>query len=127
MLEQTVVIPHATAADIYAVLLSSLKHGEVTGDSAEIDARIGGKVSAFSGYATGEITKLEPNVLIEQTWRASDWPNNHFSTITFELSDVQDGAQIHFTQTHLPNGTLQEFEQGWTDNYWDPLTSYFAR
>ncbi len=126
MLEQTVVIPNATAADIYAVLLDSLKHSQLTGDVATIDPKVNGKFSTFSGYAVGEITKLEPNKLIEQSWRASDWPNNHFSTIAFELSDVQQGAQIRFTQTHLPDGSLQEFEQGWTDNYWEPLEAYFA-
>jgi activator of HSP90 ATPase len=126
MLEQTIVIPNATAADIYDVLLNSLKHSEVTGDTAEIDARVDGQFSSFSGYAVGKITKLESNKLIEQTWRASDWPQNHFSTIAFELSDVEGGAQIHFTQTHLPKGTMKEFEQGWIDNYWEPLKSYFA-
>jgi activator of HSP90 ATPase len=127
MLEQTVVIPHATAAAMYAVLLDSLKHSDVTGDTATIDARVDGEFSSFSGYAVGKFTKLVPNALIEQSWRASDWPNNHFSTISFELLDVEGGAQIHFTQTHLPKGSLLEFEKGWIDNYWDPLTAYFTK
>lgn len=126
MLEQTVVIPNATAKEIYSVLLDTQKHSLLTNDTARIDARVDGAFSAFSGYAEGTFTKLVPNTLIEQSWRASEWPNNHFSTITFELSDVEGGAQIHFTQIHLPKGTVKEFEQGWVDNYWEPLKAYFA-
>lgn len=127
MIDQTIIIPNSTVADIYNVLLDSKKHSDIIGDRAEVDAEVGGAFSAFSGYATGNITKLVPNKLIEQTWRASDWEAGHYSTITFELSDVSGGTQIHFSQTDLPNGTEAEFKAGWNDNYWTPLKTYFTK
>ena len=101
-------------------------HTELTGDLAKIEPIFGGKFSTFGGYSDGETTKLIPGKVIEQTWRASDWPEGHYSNIKFELSDVEGGAQIHFTQTELPEGAEQEFEAGWQDNYWERLKVYFA-
>ena len=125
MIDQTLIIPNATSAAIYDVLLDSTKHTILTGDVSDINPQVGGSFSVFGGYATGKTTLLEPGAIIEQTWRASDWPEGHFSTIRFELSDTEGGAQIHFTQDNLPKGTEQEFEKGWKDFYWDPLADYF--
>jgi activator of HSP90 ATPase len=126
MLEQHIVIPHTTAKAIYDVLLSSELHSALIDDEAVIEPKIGGKTSAFSGYATGEITKLVPGKEIAQTWRASDWTEGHYSHITFKFSDGADGAHITFIQTDLPHGTEAEFEDGWDDFYWQPLREYFA-
>lgn len=125
MIDQTVTIPHSSAKEIYEILINSKKHSNLTGDKAEIDPKVGGHFSAFSGYATGRITKLIPHTLIEQTWRAHDWPKDIYSKIRFELTDVKDGSQIHFTQNGLPEGTKAEFESGWQDNYWTPLIKFF--
>jgi activator of HSP90 ATPase len=126
MIEHKIVIPGATANAIYSLLLDSKKHSQLIGDKATIDPVVGGLFSAFSGYADGKTTKLIPNKLIEQIWRASDWEDDHYSTIRFELSDVEGGAQILFTQSNLPEGTEAEFEDGWQDNYWEPLLKYFS-
>ncbi len=126
MIEQNVVIPNATASAVYEVLMDGEMHSELTGDIAKIDPKVGGKFTTFSGYSEGKTTRLEPEKLIEQTWRASDWPEGHYSTIKFKLSDVEGGTQIHFTQINLPEGSQKEFEAGWQDNYWNPLEEYFA-
>lgn len=125
MIDQIVLIPHATPAEVYATLLDSEKHTELIGDTTEIDPVIDGEFSAFSGYATGKTLQLIPNKTIKQAWRASDWPDNHFSTITFSFTAKDDGTEIHFTQVDLPEGTQEEFEAGWEDNYWQPLRNYF--
>jgi activator of HSP90 ATPase len=126
MIEQNIVIPGATAKDIYELLLDSKKHQELTGDAAEIDPKVGGNASTFGGYATGVISNLVQNREISQTWHASDWPEGHYSNITFTLSDEPDGTHIDFVQTNLPKGTEAEFEAGWDDFYWQPLRDYFA-
>lgn len=125
MLEQSIFIPHATAQAIYAILLDSQKHGELTGGKAAIDPKVGGAFTTYGGYATGRNTKLVPSKLIEQTWRASDWLENHYSKIRFSLEDVEGGAEIHFVQKDLPAGAEEEFRRGWQDFYWTPLKKYF--
>lgn len=126
MIDQTIVIPNTTASAVYKVMLDTVEHTLLTGDVANIDAKVGGSFSAFGGYATGKILKLVPGEFIEETWRASDWAGGHFSTICFELKDTDGGVEIHFTQKNLPKGTEKEFESGWQDFYWGPLTEYFA-
>jgi activator of HSP90 ATPase len=126
MLEQTILIPNATAKQLYVVLLDSSLHSKLINDEAIIDARVGGGFITFSGYSNGMFTKLEDGKLIAHTWRTKDWPKDHYSTVVFELSDTADGAQIHFTQTNLPEYTEDEFMQGWQDNYWKPLEEYFT-
>jgi len=125
MIEQTVIIPNATAQQVYEVLLDSDKHARLTDSDAEIDPRKGGKFSIFDGYATGSIINLKPYLLIEQTWRADDWPEGHLSKIKFDLSNNHQGTQIKFTQTNIPEGREPEYEAGWDDFYWTPLKEYF--
>ena len=127
MIKQTIIVPHATAREVYDVLMDSKKHSDLTGDVAKIDAKVGGIFTAFSGYADGKTTGLVPGKRIEQTWRAADWPAGHYSKIVFELKDVASGAEIRFTQTDLPSGTESEFVSGWEDNYWKPLKKYFTK
>lgn len=126
MIDQTLVIAGATAQELYEALLDSQKHTEIIGDEAVIDPVVGGTFTAFSGYADGKITELVPNKRIAQTWRASDWPKGHYSNVVFEFTDTPKGAQIHFVQSNLFKGTIQEFEAGWEDNYWTKLQQYFA-
>ncbi len=127
MLTQTIFILHASAKEIYSVLLDSKLHTKLTGDKAVVDPREGGEFRTFGGYASGRTTRLVPNKLIEQTWRASDWSEGHYSKIKFEFKDVEGGCEIHFTQKNLPEGTEGEFESGWEDFYWSPLKKYFSK
>lgn len=126
MISQTVIIPRSSAKEIYSLLLNSKLHSKLIGEPASIKAGVGSEFSTYSGYATGRITKLIPGKVIEQTWRASDWPERHYSNIKFVFKDVKGGTQITFTQTNLPPGTEAEFETGWQDFYWNPLIKYFS-
>lgn len=127
MLNQEIIIPNSSPSEVYSVLTDSILHSKITGDEAIIDARVGGIYSAFSGYAVGEYTKLIENKIIEQTWRARDWPDSHYSIARFEISESAEGTKIIFTQENLPDGTLEEFKAGWQDNYWAPLQNYFSK
>jgi activator of HSP90 ATPase len=126
MINQEIIIQNATVKDIYEVLMNAEKHSLLINDIADIEDLEGTKFSTFGGYAEGENIELKPGKLIKQTWRASDWPENHYSIITFELSNVDGGAKIRFSQDKLPEGTQKEFEAGWADFYWEPLKKYFT-
>ncbi len=126
MIEQTILIPNATAKQIYDVLVDSGLHSTLINDEAIIDSKVGGGFITFGGYSSGVFTKLEAGKVIAHTWRTKEWPKDHYSNVVFQLSDTPDGAQIHFLQTNLPEYTEDEFMQGWQDNYWQPLQKYFA-
>ena len=125
MLKQTITLKNATAKAVYEMLLSADQHSELIGDDADITDKFDAEFSTFGGYATGKNLTLVPNKVIEQTWRASDWPKGHYSTIRFEFTDTDDGLRIDFTQKDLPKGTQEEFESGWDDFYWEPLRRRF--
>jgi activator of HSP90 ATPase len=113
--------PHA----VYEALIDSKKHSEFTGDKASISRKIGGKFSTFNGYSTGVNLELVPDRRIVQTWRASDWPDDHFSTVKFELKKEGSGTRLIFTQTGVPEEKYEEISDGWKEYYWDRLVNFF--
>jgi activator of HSP90 ATPase len=112
---------------VYDALMSSKEHSEFTGANAKIENKVGGKISAWDDYITGENTVLKPGKLIVQNWHASDWPDNAWSEAKFELKDTNDGCELTFTQTNVPDDFANDIEQGWIDNYWQPMREYFSK
>ena len=123
-IEQTVFFktsPH----EVYEALMDSSRHTAFTGSEAEISREVGGLYRAYAGYISGKNLELIPNQKIVQTWQAMGWPEDHFSVVTFIFTPVADGTRLDFTHSDLPEGTEDEFEQGWIDNYWEPLKTFF--
>jgi activator of HSP90 ATPase len=101
--------------------MDSKKHAEFTGGKAVISRKVGGKFSAYDGYAEGVNLELVPDKKIVQTWRASDWPEGHYSRATFALKAIASGTQFTFTQSGIPAEFADDVSQGWRDYYWAPL------
>ena len=120
LIQQTVTF-HASPHVVYELLMDSDSHAAFSGDSASISREVGGEISAYGGYITGSNLKLIPDREIVQSWRAVDWPEGHISTVTFVLLRIPEGTRLNFTHEGVPDGTEEEFEQGWIDNYWDPM------
>lgn len=115
------VIIKATPHDIYEALMDSKKHARFTGGKATISREVGGKFSAFDGYAEGVNLELVPDKKIVQTWRAEDWPEGHYSRVTFSLIKAEGGTRLTFIQTGVPEEQQENVAQGWRDYYWTPL------
>ena len=109
--------PHA----VYEALMDSKKHSEFTGGRAVISRKVGGKFTAYDGYAEGVNLELEPDKKIVQSWRASDWPEGLYSQVTFELKNAAGGTRLTFTQTGVPEEFADDVSRGWRDYYWAPL------
>jgi activator of HSP90 ATPase len=107
--------------DVYEALMDSNKHAEFTGEEASISRKLGGKFSTFDGYAQGMNVELDPNKKIVQTWRADDWPQGHYSRVTFSLTKTAGGTRLVFTQTGVPEDQYDDIAQGWKDYYWAPM------
>jgi activator of HSP90 ATPase len=119
-IRQTIVI-HASAHDVYEMLMDERKHVLLTGGSARISRDVGGTFVTNDGYSNGTNLELIQDAKIVQTWRASDWPDDHYSTLTITLSQGSSGTKLLFIQTGGPSDQYEEISQGWYDYYWNPL------
>ena len=118
---------NTSPARVYEMLMDSKQHARLTGSRATISRKIGGRFSTFDGYAEGVNLELQPGTKIVQSWRASDWPANHYSKATFALKKVAGGTRVAFTQSGVPNSQYQSIKQGWIDYYWTPLKQLFYK
>jgi len=120
VIKQTVIFK-AAPHEVYDALMDSDRHSAFTNSEAQISRAVGGEYSAYDGYISGKNLKLVPNQKIVQTWRAVDWPEGYFSVVAVLLTKDPEGTRLDFTHADLLDGTLEEFTQGWIDNYWEPL------
>lgn len=117
----------ASSHDIYEALMDSAKHAQFTGGEAKINRKVGGKFTVFDGYSEGVNIELVPNKKIVQTWRAGDWPEGHYSKVTFSLKEVESGTRLTFTQIGVPEEYYEDISQGWRDYYWAPMKKMLER
>jgi activator of HSP90 ATPase len=125
-IHQTVIFK-ATPHEVYESLMDAEKHAAFTGSKASLSRQIGGEISAYDGYISGKNVELVPDKKIVQTWRAVDWPEGLFSQVTFEIGVIPEGTRLDFSHAGLPEGTEDEFAQGWQDNYWDPMKKFLEK
>ena len=97
------------------------KHSEFTGSQVQISRKVGGKFSVYGGDIEGVNLELVPDQKIVQSWRYSDWLQDHYSTATFSLKKVEQGTRLTFTQTEVPDEHYKDIAQGWRDYYWAPM------
>lgn len=125
-LVQTVEIA-APPTDVYAAYLDSAKHAKFTGGGAKIDARVGGRFSAWDGYITGTTLELEPGRRIVQAWRTSEWPDGFDdSRLELTLAKSARGTKITMVHENVPSAQAPAYEAGWVEHYWEPLRRYFG-
>jgi uncharacterized protein YndB with AHSA1/START domain len=121
------VIP-AEPERIYAAWMSSDEHTAFTGDRAEIEPFVGGKHSAFAGYAVGTTVELLPGRRIAQTWRATDFPpGSPDSRVEVTLETTVGGTMVTILHTEIPTGRSDVYRDSWMKYYLEPLREYFAR
>lgn len=124
---QSVVFKNVIPAQVYAALMNSKQHAKCTGAKATISSKVGGKFTAYDGYIAGKNIELVPDTKIVQLWRASDWPEQHYSTATFLLKQTSSGTRMTFMQTHVPSEFYSDIKRGWIEYYWEPLKQFFAK
>jgi uncharacterized protein YndB with AHSA1/START domain len=117
----------APAEMIYQAWISSSGHRDFTGGNAVIDPRNGGHFSAWDGYITGILLKLEPNHRIIQSWRTTDFhPMDPSSTVEVLLDENEQGTLLTIHHTEIPDGQSEMYDQGWEEYYFEPMLGYFT-
>lgn len=129
----------ASPHDIYDAWLSSDGHAAMTGADAMVDPRIGGAHSAWDGYITGVTVELEPGRRIVQTWRTSEFEDEHEDSRIEVLLEPAGGAgtegegagatggtRVTIRHTNVPDGQLGYEQGGWQESYFEPMKAYFG-
>ncbi len=112
---------------VYHAWITSSEHRDFTGGNAVIEARNGGHYSAWDGYITGIILKLEPSQRIVQSWRTTDFhPMDPSSTVEILLVENPDGTLLTINHTEIPDGQSSRYEQSWREYYFEPMLGYFT-
>lgn len=110
--------------DIYELLMDSAQHSAFTGEPAVISREAGGIFTAYGDYISGKNLELIPDQKIVQFWRASDWPEGHFSTVMFEIMPIVTGTKLVFTQTNVPLEFAKSIGEGWKEFYWEKMKNF---
>ncbi|MGA3359262.1 MAG: SRPBCC domain-containing protein [Halobacteriota archaeon] len=66
--------------------MDSKKHTEFTQSPTAISRQVGGEFSTFNGWASGATIEMVPDKRNVPKWLGADWPEGHYSTVTFELT-----------------------------------------
>ncbi len=122
----TATIP-ASPQEIYEAWLDSLGHSEMTGAEARMSDEVGAEVSAWDGYISGRNLELVPGERIVQTWRTSEFADEHQdSVISVVLAELGDGTLLTLEHSNVPDDQRSYEEGGWQSNYFEPMVAYFS-
>jgi activator of HSP90 ATPase len=85
---------------IYEAWMSTEGHSAMTGAEAHVDRSISGEFDAWDGYITGRTLALEPGRRIVQSWRTSEFTDEHDdSQLEVLLEPVEKGTRV--TMCHV--------------------------
>lgn len=124
-IKQGAMLP-GTPHDVFELLMDEKQHAEFTGGEAKVSRSVGGSFVTFDGWASGKNVELVKDKKIVQTWRADDWPDGHYSTITIQLIKAPKDTKLLFTQTDVPIMFGKDVAKGWKEYYWEPMKKALA-
>ena len=113
---------------VYEAWMDSDEHTAFTNSEAKIDSRVGGVYSAWEGYITGKTISLEPFTRIVQSWRTTDFnADDPDSLLEIIFEPMDSGCKVTINHSGLPDGSKDEYVQGWEDYYFAPMRGYFTK
>lgn len=115
----------AKPSEVYDAYLDSRRHARITGQSAKMSRKEGGRFTAGDSYITGYNLELIPGKRIVQAWRASEWPEGDYSILRLELKAKGKGSRLIVDHVGIPDKFRDGVDQGWYEFYWNPMKAYF--
>ncbi len=110
---------------IYHAWLNSEEHSLMTGGAANTSESNGAEFDAWDGYISGRNVELVPHEKIVQHWRTVEFQDNDpDSILEIDLRSIKGGCEMILIHTNIPDDQ-PDYEQGWRDNYLDPMREYF--
>ncbi len=126
-IKQKITIP-ASPKEVYDAYTDPRKHSAFTGSKATGKPRVGGKFTAWDGYAYGKYLELEDGKRVVQEWITTDWPEGYSpSKLELVFRAVPEGTEITMVHSNAPKEQEEELSEGWMEFYWTPLKEYFRK
>ena len=117
----------AKPSEIFNAWLDSQMHSEMTGGEAKCSPLENDTFSAWDGYISGKNLKLIENKEIIQSWRTSDFKEaDPDSEVIIKLQQINTGTEMTLTHNNIPSDSESNYEQGWQEHYFAPMTKYFG-
>ncbi|PHH65942.1 hypothetical protein CDD81_890 [Ophiocordyceps australis] len=119
-----------TAEEMYQTFVDPARIAAFTRSPPQVfeGAKAGGKFKLFGGNVSGEYLQLEaPNKII-QSWRLSQWPAGHHSTlkIEFDQNDVDHVTVMRVTWDGVPTGQEEVTKRNWLEYYVKSIKQTFG-
>ena len=111
---------------VYDAYLDSRRHARITGQSARMSRKVGGRFAAGDTYISGYNLDLLPARRIVQAWRASEWPEGAYSVLSLELRPEGAGTRMIVDHVGIPEEFRDGVDKGWYEFYWEPMKKYFS-
>ncbi|KAK0385240.1 hypothetical protein NLU13_7716 [Sarocladium strictum] len=91
-------------------------------------AKAGGKFELFGGNVSGEYKELDAPKKLVQSWRLSQWPEGHYSTlnIEFDQNDVDHVTVMRVKWDGVPIGQEEVTKRNWTEYYVKSIKTTFG-
>ena len=114
---------------VYEALMDSAKHSEIICSKAEISREVGGRFQIREAGLSGTNLELVPGRKIVQHWRAEadDWPDDHYTKVTFRLQPINGGTLLKFSQTEVPERHYEAISRAWNIYYWQAMKAVLER
>ena len=122
-IKQNVVL-NTDPTEVYNLLMDSKKHSAFTGAPAEINKKVGGKVTCYGNYIEAINIELVTDKRIVQAWRGSDWSAGEWSLVVFNLKKVGNNTLLSFEHVGIPDKHAASIKKGWTEHYWSKMKGY---
>ena len=117
------IIP-APPEDVYLALTLPATIQLWTGEEAEMSTEPGSEFSLWEGSIVGKNIGFEPNKKIVQQWYFGE--QEEASIVTIKLHIHKQGTSAELTHTNIPDEAYDEMVEGWNDNYFGLLISFYS-
>jgi hypothetical protein len=99
----------------------------MTRAEASMSNEIGAEVSAWDGYITGRNLELVPGERIVQSWRTTQFSDEHEdSIVTVILEEIDGGTLLTLVHANVPDEQTSYEQGGWHEYYFEPMKEYFS-
>ena len=114
----------APPEDVYLALTLPATIQLWTGEEAEMSTEPGSEFSLWEGSIVGKNIAFEPSKKIVQQWYFGE--QEEASIVTIKLHIHKQGTSAELTHTNIPDEAYDEMVEGWNDNYFGLLISFYS-